>query len=466
MSSSDASSMDQRLKDALGTSAKIARKKTTTTRSKSAADEEQAKGPSGGTRGTTKGRGSALPTSKKRAASSAPKEAPKAPKKAQKEDAAARAAAAKKRKEVKKEDAKKLNSRTPRAAGFDEDEDLLLCKAFVNCSENPIHGTDQKGTVFFAAVGSRFRDLYNQLDERVLDRTRDDAACKNRWYRYIQPNVNLFNKYYKDLKESKPSGWKEEDLINAAAEEFKDRHAKVFKWKHCVEILHQMPKFNPMINDVEEEGADGVLADDTEEEAGVNKIGTAMGGNLSRPQGAKAAKKKLKDDRTKASVESTKSQSIDRIADSTFALAQSIDKKRASDGLYKMANFFLKTGDVARAHQLMLQYQGSLNDTKEPPKVIDLLDGTAISAATTSASAASVPTPGVPKAAALPKPTGDDHSSDDALGLVGETVGGLSSLNNLTTERLVEYNKKKDEEDEEGSTDEDSALKASQSAGV
>ena len=76
------SSMEKRLSAVMGTK--------TTTRSKSAADEEQAKGPSGGTR--MKGRAPALPTSKKRAASSAPKEAPKAPKKAQKEDAAAGAA--------------------------------------------------------------------------------------------------------------------------------------------------------------------------------------------------------------------------------------------------------------------------------------------------------------------------------------------------------------------------------------
>ena len=55
--------------------------------------------------------------------------------------------------------------------------------------------------------------------------------------------MNIYNKYYKEKKALNPSGWKEEDLVKAAADSFAETEGKPFKWDHCVKVLQKMPKF-------------------------------------------------------------------------------------------------------------------------------------------------------------------------------------------------------------------------------
>ena len=416
------------LKDALGTTSKIATKTTTKTRSKSAADKEQAKGPSGGTRGTSKGRGSALPTNKKKAA---PEAAPKAPKKRSKEVADAEK---QQRKKVKKENAKKMNSRSH---GFDQDEDLLLCKAFVNVSSNPVHGNDQKGSVFWAGVGSRFRDLYNQLEERVEGRARDNDACKRRFQRYIQQQTNVYNKYYKELKEKNPSGWTDKDFIEKAAEAYEEGEGQPFKWLNCIEVLHKMPKFSPMLQDLVPEGEE----EENEEEAGANKIGAVMGDSLPRPMGSKKAKQKIKDDQSKVSLETTKAESMANIGNSTDNLAAAIREgiderkaKRESDGLFKLAQLCLSQGMVEQAAEYMKKFEASISKKAErpPPSVVG-------------------PTPGVPTAAGMP--SADDHSTDDQLEDPAAANRTVLDGDHITTDDVVNHIVNADANEEESTGD-------------
>lgn len=104
-------------------------------------------------------------------------------------------------KQQKKKGKVKQTNNATRALGFGEEEDLILCKAFVNVSENPVIGNNQKGSTFWAAVGSRFRELYSQLDEYVLGQPRNNDSLKLRFQRQIQPCTQVFNKYYKQIKD-------------------------------------------------------------------------------------------------------------------------------------------------------------------------------------------------------------------------------------------------------------------------
>jgi hypothetical protein len=60
-------------------------------------------------------------------------------------------------------------------------------------------------------------------------------------------------------------------------------------------VLHQLPKFNPMIVDADR--SSDVVAEDSDADkkpaASVNKIGAPMGASLKRPPGSKKAKKEL-----------------------------------------------------------------------------------------------------------------------------------------------------------------------------
>jgi hypothetical protein len=61
------------------------------------------------------------------------------------------------------------------------------------------------------------------------------------------------------------------------------KYLKPFKFIHCVDILKQMPKFNPFKED----------RDGSETKHIFNKIGSIMGDSLSRPIDTKKAKKKM-----------------------------------------------------------------------------------------------------------------------------------------------------------------------------
>jgi hypothetical protein len=109
---------------------------------------------------------------------------------------------------------------------------------------------------------------------------------KGRFLRHIQPNVSVFNRYYKRAKDTLPSGTPdiEEEVMKVAMEDFFQDNKKRFKFALCVPILHTIPKFCPTQQLVDEEEAAGGCA-----------IGAVSGTTLERPIGAKAAKEQKKD---------------------------------------------------------------------------------------------------------------------------------------------------------------------------
>jgi hypothetical protein len=98
------------------------------------------------------------------------------------------------------------------------------------------------------------------------------------------------------VKECPPSGVNtEEEIQKVAADNYRDAEGHAFTFSHCVEVLHQLPKFNPMVDDVDRSSdvAVEVLDGDKKPAASVNKIGAPMGASLKRPPGLKKAKKEL-----------------------------------------------------------------------------------------------------------------------------------------------------------------------------
>jgi hypothetical protein len=107
--------------------------------------------------------------------------------------------------------------------------------------------------------------------------------------------MNVYNRYYKQVKECPPSGTTEEEWYKIAADNYRDAEGRAFVFIHCVEVLHQLPKFNPMIDDADR--SSDVVAEDSDADkkpaASVNKIGAPMGASLKRPPGSKKAKNAL-----------------------------------------------------------------------------------------------------------------------------------------------------------------------------
>ena len=177
---------------------------------------------------------------------------------------------------------------------FTKEEDGFLARAFVSMTVDPIHGTDQQGKVFWRNVKKRFYAIYDKEAEvQVLGR-RDDVSFRNRWQRNIHKDVQVWNVHYRKAKTPLKSGWKEEDYLNEACEQYRldpeKKGPKVFKYLEIVHILHKVVKFNPMNKDYNKD--EKTLAAEAAAEAqdgesttaqSYNKLGSVTGDNLERP---------------------------------------------------------------------------------------------------------------------------------------------------------------------------------------
>jgi hypothetical protein len=100
------------------------------------------------------------------------------------------------------------------------------------------------------------------IGEKGVKEQRSADALLNRFQRMIQKEMNIFNKHYRYILLSLPSGTVESEYIDKAAERFLEDEGRPFLYKDCVEVLHQLPKFDPMIY-LEQ---DAVIVDDDAED--------------------------------------------------------------------------------------------------------------------------------------------------------------------------------------------------------
>ncbi|KAG7367866.1 hypothetical protein IV203_030609 [Nitzschia inconspicua] len=70
-------------------------------------------------------------------------------------------------------------------------EDVMLCRAYVNATLNPITGTDQKMEVFWRGIKGKFDELYAEADEVQEGVARAPEALMNRYMRKIQPEIKI-----------------------------------------------------------------------------------------------------------------------------------------------------------------------------------------------------------------------------------------------------------------------------------
>jgi hypothetical protein len=186
--------------------------------------------------------------------------------------------------------------RPSKAANFVAVDDAALCKAYVNVTLNPIDGVEQKASAFWNHIHRKYCLLLKQDNPSKALPDRDSESLKNRFQCQIQKKMNVYNRYYKQVKECPPSGTTEEEWYKIAADNYRDAEGHSSPFLHCVEVLHQLPKFNPMIDDANR--SSDVVAEESDADkkppaASVNKIGAPMGASLKRPPGSKKAKKEL-----------------------------------------------------------------------------------------------------------------------------------------------------------------------------
>jgi hypothetical protein len=242
-----------------------------------------------------------------------------------------------------------------RTKNFSPEEDILISRAFIAATENECEGANKKGDAFYERVLEKFLAIYKQetaedeQDEVVLNR--NASAIQNRWSRHINKDVQLFNGYYKRVKDSKPSGNNEDDIYNLAMEEYRVQEGSKFRFLNCIHILYQVPKFNPMIN-----------SDEEKKQTPVNKVNTAMGANTPRPLGSKAAKQIYKqklgllEDATSAAstaLAEKRIAAVEKVGKAGESLALVLKRKAERQHMMEMAKFYQSMGDNVQALELM-----------------------------------------------------------------------------------------------------------------
>jgi hypothetical protein len=127
------------------------------------------------------------------------------------------------------------------------DEDIILARAFVNTSPNLIVGNEQKGSTFWRTVHQNFKALVATYDG-VEDFGRDQDACMNRFQRHLAKQTQVWNKYFREVNNERPSGVPTDEWPNFASERFLEHEGFPFKFQSAALILHTMPKIDPMID--------------------------------------------------------------------------------------------------------------------------------------------------------------------------------------------------------------------------
>jgi hypothetical protein len=92
------------------------------------------------------------------------------------------------------------SGRPSRASSFVAVEDVVLCKAYVNVTLNPIDGVGQKSKEFWDYTHRKCCLLLKEENPSDELQERDSESLKNQFQRKIQKKMNVYNKYYKQAK--------------------------------------------------------------------------------------------------------------------------------------------------------------------------------------------------------------------------------------------------------------------------
>ena len=303
---------------------------------------------------------------------------------------------------------------------YSEDEDFLISCAYTNVSVDPIKGVGQKADTFWTRVHEKFLILsqkhFSNQDHDMPFRTKE--SIEQRWKKKISKCVQLWNKFYRQLKSVNQSGWNEDKYIEEAGNLYLSEVGEPFKYAKCVPVLHKLPKFDPMVRtsagvmsettdspcDALDTDADGdqssvvVRTPGSRSKRNVNNSVPAQGSKLPRPIGMKKAKKleKVRSSATKASIDSAGTSGVPAnkfLADMSavtkdlvvaFKANTSLKREdlmaRKHDKWMKMAEMFMACGQQEKALALLAKIQdeesffttNSVDNNPEIPSAIEV----------------------------------------------------------------------------------------------
>jgi hypothetical protein len=246
-----------------------------------------------------------------------------------------------------------------RNRNYSELEDILITKAYISVSTDAIHGSQQKGNIFWSKVHQKFKLFASKEPGGNELRGRPVDSLKQRYTKVIAKAVSKYNKFYKTLKNDNKSGWNEEMYMDEASKLYEEEEGRPFRFLSCVEALHKVPKFDPMVSDA------------AEQSKRVNNCHRPQGASIERPIGSKKAKivKYLQesgvvlagggqiDESNSVSVNTNTTSSIEQLLQNNYQ-----QRERAMK--LKRVKIYIELGEREKARKLM-------RDIEEEENMVD-----------------------------------------------------------------------------------------------
>ncbi|XBI28722.1 hypothetical protein VPH35_052879 [Triticum aestivum] len=186
-----------------------------------------------------------------------------------------------------------------RTGSYTQDEDKLICQAWMGISQDPRTDAQQKGIVFWTRVHKTFHER-KIFEPFQITSNRGIGSIQKRWV-FIQQECNKYCAAFESVEARPVSGLGVGDMAFQSLEAFKARHNdKPFTLTHCWTLINMCPKFKNQYRELQRK-------------RGLKTAKFAGGGDgeaLKRPRG-KTNSKDVRDEKKRQSKDEQMKQYLD-----------------------------------------------------------------------------------------------------------------------------------------------------------
>ncbi|XBI49453.1 hypothetical protein VPH35_113015 [Triticum aestivum] len=137
-----------------------------------------------------------------------------------------------------------------RTGSYTQDEDKLICQAWMEISQDPRTNAQQKGIVFWTRVHKTFHER-KMFEPFQITSNRGIGSIQKRWL-FIQQDCNKYCAAFESVEARPVSGLGVGDMAFQSLEAFKARHNdKPFTLTHCWTLINMCPKFKDQYRELQ-----------------------------------------------------------------------------------------------------------------------------------------------------------------------------------------------------------------------
>ncbi|XBI10600.1 hypothetical protein VPH35_137838 [Triticum aestivum] len=137
-----------------------------------------------------------------------------------------------------------------RTGSYTQDEDKLICQAWMEISQDPRTGAQQKGIVFWTRVHKTFHER-KMFEPYQITSNRGIGSIQKRWL-FIQQECNKYQAAFESVEARPVSGLGVGDTAFQSLEAFKARHNdKPFTLTHCWTLINNCPEFKDQYRELQ-----------------------------------------------------------------------------------------------------------------------------------------------------------------------------------------------------------------------